>query len=149
MSEDNELLYEILINDNYGASNKVASALNIAYRTVHEYCCNPNRNIPIRVWKTVFLITGDPRAKKKLEPSGYELRPVVAGDPEASMDKEMGDAIIAINAIWSKYRDALADAKISKAELLELESCFVSLDKEIADIKALVRLAREKSRAAA
>ncbi len=135
----NNLLQEILISTHRGSIYKVAEMTGYAYRSIHDFCHIPNKNIPTKIIKAAFLITKDPRLKLELEPQGYEL--VVKKENLKYSDdfhKEISDVNIKLSTLLLTFRDALKDEHITKQEKITLKKEWEEVSKELAEVGALI-----------
>lgn len=146
MSGHNDLFYEILICQHRGAIEKVANLVGCAYSTVHEYCGDRRKTPPVWLYKAAFLVTGDPRLKRRLEPEGYELVPKRCGLPaDKPVEAEMTDVVLAMGRAIEAFRLASADQKITKDELIQIEKELAQAALEVAEAQKAVKMARGRS----
>ena len=135
-----ELLKEILVYDTRGLGVLVAEKAGLAYRTVMDNTdlrANPN----VEVIKAAWLVSGDPRLKKLLEPEGYELMPKACDvRPTKSVEGEATDVSIAKARLLEAYRNASADGDIDRKESIDIERFMDQLDREHEEFKVRIRM---------
>ena len=111
------LLKQCLMYDYDGNGiQAVAGLLNETYDYVwsqtHERI-NPH----IKVLRAAYIITGDPRLKKELEPDGFELVPKRKATGEVkSMEGEAIDVIIHAAKIMEQIQAVIEDGKVTSEE---------------------------------
>ena len=138
-SRISRLLKEILVYKYPGAIEKVADCLGETYD--HIWSQTHGRvNPKIEVVKAAFLVTGDPRLKRELEPGGYELvRERTAPEGLKNAEAELIDIVLASARVITRLRETASDGRIPADALNELERCFCDLEKEFIDARSAIR----------
>lgn len=139
------LLKQILVYQYPGAIEKVADYLGDTYDYVWSQT-HGRVNPHIKVLRAAYIVTGDPRLKRELEPEGYEL--VSARDAKAQRDaeSEATDIMLHTSRMIEKLRDSLVDGVITTDEAEELEKSFCDIEKELVEARAAIRAAAENKR---
>jgi len=138
-SRISRLLKEILVYKHPGAIEKVADCLGETYD--HIWSQTHGRvNPKIEVVKAAFIVTGDQRLKRELEPEGYELvweraAPVGLKDAEA----ELTDIVLASARVITRLRESAPDGRMTAEALDDLERCFCDLEKEFIEARHAIR----------
>jgi hypothetical protein len=120
-----DLFYEVFITRKTGQVDldALAAATGLAYRTVHEYCTDDRKTIPVRVWRGAFLVSGDVRFKRELEPDGWELRPKdEAACPVLDAEGEAHNLIASVERTLTKLRKAKSANSAGGARITEAEA---------------------------
>ena len=123
--EDKELFAEVFISRKTDQVDldALAAASGLAYRTVNEYCSDDRKTIPVRVWRGAFLVSGDVRFKRELEPEGWELRPKdEAACPDLDAEGEAHNLIAAVERALAKLRKVKGPNSPGGARITEAEA---------------------------
>ena len=133
------LLKEVLVYRHPGAIEKVADLLGDTYDYVWSQT-HGRVNPHIKVIKAAFVITGDPRLKRELEPEGYELVRE-RGCPEKlkNAEAELVDVVLASAKIITRLRETARDGRIPSDALDEMEKCLCDLEKEFIEARSAIR----------
>lgn len=135
------ILKQVLVYENSGGLEKVAEHLNETYDYVWSQTAG-RVNPAVHVIKGAYEVTGDPKLKRLLTPTGYELLPVTYKDrPTGHYEAEIGDLDIAVASIRKAFRKALEDDRITPKEADRLQKLIDALRVEIADVEAILRKA--------
>lgn len=108
--EDSDLLYEVFISGRDQRVNipALATASGMAERTVYEYATDDRKTVPVQVWRGAFEVSADIRFRRKLEPRGHELTPLLCRPPRHDIEAECLDLIGAVSKLVQDKRQALA-----------------------------------------
>ena len=147
MGELNDLLYEVLEMQNRGSLEKAADLAEIAYSTANKYCADSRTTPPLHFIKAAWLVTKDPRLKRRLEPEGFELVPKKESlMPSQDWEREIGDVHIALSGLHAEVRDALEDGRIDRHEANGLLKTVGRVRVELAELEAMVLRADSEGR---
>ncbi len=117
-----DLLDEILTNwdQKKRTVHRVAMRACLSERAIYDMCSG-RTNTSVEVVKAAFLVTQDPRLRKRLEPEGYRLTPCGLAQPgSCSPETEAGDCVIEAARLLERARQAASDQRISRPEDAEL-----------------------------
>jgi len=135
MSEESKLLNEILRIGARGLIEPVAIEAGVAYDTVYDQC-RGNVNPSIQVIKAAYIITQDPRLKRMLEPTGYELTPKdQLYLPEKPVHDEAVDVILAVSQFIEAHREAFRDGRYSAQEKVDLVNILKRVKRESGELE--------------
>lgn len=141
-TEGTALLHEILIQEGDGTRIKqVAEVACVSTNTVYAWC-DGRINPPLIAYKASFLVTGDPRLRRLLEPEGWVLcraRDRVGLEAGRSLIDEAADVFDATTDIRRAAQEALKDGHIDREEEVELERRIDAAQKELDEVSARLK----------
>ena len=108
------------------------------YNHVHKQVSGYT-NVHVNTIKAAFVVTGDPRLKRELEPEGYELVHKREAEALRCPESEATDIILQSSNLIEKIRQAVKDGRITQSEVLELEKCFCDVERELIEARTAVR----------
>ncbi|MCF8124489.1 MAG: hypothetical protein K9K34_18965 [Desulfarculaceae bacterium] len=124
-AEHTALFMEIFVYRKSGRVNldTLALATGRAYATVHELATDGRKHKPVWLWRGAFVVSGDHRFKRELEPEGWELtRRGKAQPATSSLEREGTDAILEASRSVELVRAAVADGVVTPAEAAQLRA---------------------------
>ena len=137
MGDEARLLQEILVTGDRDLTKEVALVAGKSRAWVSEQYYK-NINSSIHCIKAAWLVTGDPRLKKLLEPDGWELRKVVAAASTKGVEQEALDLIVSVSEFVKTYRAAYADDRLTPQEKVALLTSVKDVEIELAELKSAV-----------
>lgn len=138
------LLKECLIYKYPGSIEKVADLLGDTYNYVHAQT-HERVNPHIKVIRAAFLVTGDQRFKRELEPDGWELvRKRQAQGKIKSMEGEAVDVVVATSDVIREIRKSIEDGKVTADELDNIECGLDRIESQVVELRAAVDHVRRK-----
>jgi hypothetical protein len=139
------LLKEILVYRYPGAIEKVADHLGDTYDYVWSQT-HGRVNPHIKVIRAAYIVTGDPRLKRELEPEGFELVPTREGEASKCAESEATDIMLQTSKLIEDLREVLEDGVITNDEADQLEKSFSAIEKELIEARAAIRNAAQRKR---
>lgn len=147
MADDriSRLLKDVLVYRNPGSIERVADYMGETYD--HIWSQTHGRvNPKIQVVKAAYVITGDQRLKRELEPEGHELVPAREAEAIRDAESESTDIVIHASRLIERLRGAVHDGAITEVEAEGLEKSFCDLEKELIEARSAVRRLAENKR---
>jgi hypothetical protein len=135
-----DLLDEILTNwdQKKRTVHQVAMRACLSERAIYDMCSG-RTNTSVEVVKAAFLVTRDPRLRKRLEPEGWRLTPCKLAEPATcNPETEAGDCVIEAAQLLERARQAASDQRISRPEDAELRRMLRDARVQLDEFEALL-----------
>lgn len=142
MSDDrlSRLCHQLFTIEYPGAIQKIADMCSDTYEWVYQNINGRAKSGPhVKILRAGYLVTGDARLKRELEPEGYELIPQRTADAQKCLESEATDVVLQASNLIEQIRTALKDGIVSKDEADDLERQFCQIDKELIEARATMR----------
>jgi hypothetical protein len=145
MNDLSQLLNEIILGNRLAGT--IADEAGVSDDAVYASCSkrnNPNLDVAL----AAFVVTGDPRLKKRLTPRGWKLVPDSSqAEPCKDLESEAVDVTLASTGIVTKIRsslenDGIIDADEARAIEIELQAT----EKEVAEVRAMLESVKKASK---
>lgn len=142
MNPVTQLLNQIIIGKRLVPA--VADEACVSDSTVYASCDGRN-NPNLDVLKATFVVTGDPRLRRLLEPRGCRL---VADSeqvrPSKEAEPELTDVILSSSVAIRRVREATdpdgpGGRRVTREEAHDLDCCLAEMERELAEARAAVQ----------
>jgi|Deesub1362A_J573_1020465.scaffolds.fasta_scaffold01994_13 hypothetical protein len=148
MNPVTQLLNQIIIGNRLVP--KVADEACVSDSTVYASCDGRN-NPNLEVVKATFVVTGDPRLRRLLEPRGWRLVPDEAqARPQRDAEGELTDVVLAASEAIQQVREAVAPhspagRRLSLEEAILIDRSLAEVERQLAEARAAVEALKNGS----